>query len=140
MTCNRWRIAVTELGLDRGMFISLNLPMPETIAFQDFSEQLPSSEGATNRAGYTRCVLTWARITRPQLFKLRRIITSLSRNTRLFMTVDRNNGTKGSEEWIDISGYPFMAEPSADAVGRKSRQSYDITLTLNNVTIIGDAY
>ncbi len=140
MTCNRWRIATTEPGLDRGLFISHNLPMPETIAFQDWSEQLASAEGSTNRAGYYRCVMTWAKITRPQLFKLRRIVTGLSRNTRLFMTIDRNNATKGSEEWIDISGYPLMSDAIADAVGRKTRQSYDITLTLNNITVIGDAY
>lgn len=140
MPCNRWRIAATEVGLDRGMFISHNLPMPETVAFQDWSEQLASAEGATNRAGYVRCVLTWVNVTRPQLFKFRRIVTGLGRNVRLFMTVDRNNGTKGSEEWIDVSGYPILSDPVADAVGRKTRQSYNITLSLNNVTIIGDAY
>lgn len=140
MACNRWRIAATEVGLDRGLFISHRLPMPETIAFQDWSEELASAEGATNRAGYVRCVMAWTRITRPQLFKFRRIVTSLGRNVPLFMTVDRNNGTKGSEEWIDISGYPLLSDPPADAVARKTRQSYDVTLTLNNITIIGDAY
>lgn len=140
MPCNRWRIAATEVGLDRGMFISHNLPMPETIDFKSYSEQLDSAEGAKNKAGYVRVVMSWAKITRPQLFKFRRIVTGLGRNVRLFMTVDRNSGTKGSEEWVDISGYPDLLEPPADAVGRKTRQSYDITLSLNNVTIIGDAY
>lgn len=138
--CNLWRIASAESGLPKGMFIQHKLPMPETVAFQDWTQLVPSAEGSTNKAGYGRCTLTWANITRPQLFKLRRIVDGLSRNTRLWMTVDRNNGTKGSQEWINVSGYPVLSDPQAEAVGRASAQSYNITLTLNNVTVIGDAY
>lgn len=140
MACNKWRIATSLGGLPRGLFVSHRIPMPETVAFQDWTERIASSEGSVNQSGYTTCVLAWAKIPRPYLLILRRIIKGLARNTQLFMTIDRNNGTKGSPEWINISGYATISDPPADAVGRKNRQSYDITISLNNVTIIGDAY
>ena len=140
MACNRWRIAVSFVGLPRGLFLPNRLPMPETFNLTPFSELIPSSEGATNESGYVKCVITWTNMPRGQLFFFRNLTDNMANHTRLYMTVDRNNGTRGVEEWVDISGYPTLSYPTAEAVGRRDKQAYNVTLSLNNVIIIGSAY
>lgn len=140
MLCNRWRIAASEAALPKGMFIQWRLPPPETVDYKPFSEIVPAAEGSSNQTGYTKVVLTWVNMTRIELAILRRKVDSLGRNTRLFMTVDKNIGTKPSEEWTDISGYPQLSYPTRDAAGRSTTGVYPVQLILNNVTDLGDAY
>ncbi len=139
MSCNNWRMAASLGTLPTNFLSSHRLPKPTAIAYRSWTEQFDVGEGATAEHGYINVQIVWGVLERAQLATLKDIIAAAGVN-RLYMTIDKNYGDRGVEEWIDVSGYPRMSPPSPSVpVDRSTYSVFDsFTLTLNNVTVIND--
>jgi len=136
-----WRIATTEAGLSTGWFFALKLTPPTNAPFHDYSVRVSHSEGGQARHGYNNVRLFWETLSRGQGNTLRTVLQASldSSSKRVFMTIDRANGTGAGPDWIDISGKVHMPDfdPSQFA-GATGIVHQNVELFLNNVTIIND--
>jgi hypothetical protein len=138
----RWRIATTEAGLASNWFIGLGLPEPTQVEYNDHTTKNPQSEGGVAKHGYHNVKLLWTKLSPSQAWQIRSLVDSAIAGATgtLFMTTTRLDGSNPGVDWIDISGRPDMSQitPEAPIIGASGYSHNNITLTLNNVTVIND--
>ena len=143
MTTNRaWRIAITEADLEFGYLFALDIPPPTTPSFEDHSERIAQGQGGIATLGYARAEWLWTNVIPTTTFLIRDTVKQalLTANNRIFITLDRSNGTKPGRDWIDVSAVPHipvhqMGSPNSGASNAFHSQ---LTLVLNNIQIIND--
>lgn len=138
----KWRIGLTEAELAKSSFAANGIPLPDTADFQDFAVERKKSNGSTAVHGFKSETCFWAEMS-PAGLKALKALVDQARSTKLplFMTVDRGDGTAANNDWIDISGYPAYVNARKAAVGEIQHgisQTDNVTLFLNNVTILND--
>lgn len=133
-----WRLATTSGGLARGNFFARKLPPPNTVQYKAYSELLPQGQGGQTRQGYTILELLWDFLDYVQLRALTEIIeASIAAGGTIYVTFDRNDGTKLLNDFVDGNGQVFPLEFQAVSNGR-GVGVMNVKLTVNNITITAD--
>lgn len=133
-----WRISSTSAGLARGNFFARGLPPPQTPIFKDYSELVPQSQGGLAKQGYSRADILWSELDYEQGRTLRRIVdAAIAAGGTIYASVDRADGSKLANDFIDISGivHPLILEPASRSQGLVYQ---NVTLTINAVQIDAD--
>lgn len=143
MTCEllNFRMATTELGLEKGYLFLRKVPTPNRADYKDYSAKFDQSVGGQARHGYKNVTILWTSLTPLQVNKIKAMITAVKAgNDLIYLTIDRNNGDSLNYDWIDVSGYPHQIDPEEDGdlVGSQGRAFRNIQLFVNNLTIIND--
>lgn len=131
-----WRISATAT-LTNQNFFALGLPPPNTPPYQNYSEKLPQSQGGQARQGYKYVTLLWDSLDYLQFRTLTRIVEAAITAGTIYATIDRADGTKLVNDFIDISGKPFPLEHTIIANARGVVHQ-NVTLVINNITITAD--
>lgn len=141
---NLWRIATTEAGLATGYFVARRLPMPDLANYTDHQDRPGRSDGGMARHGYKSVNLTWQNLSPKDAVKIRALVQEAidSATGRLYLTIDRNDGTNVAPDFIDVYGYPHMPTFSSSTVlasARNGRRIFNsVSLLVNNLTIVND--
>ena len=96
MSCDPWdmRLGLVEADLEFNPLASLEVPAPNSFAFNDSSVETSKSEGGQGIHGYARAEMLWDILTMRQAFQVRRFIDNAqASNGLLFMTVPRNDAS-----------------------------------------------
>lgn len=131
-----WRISATST-LTNQNFFALGLPPVNTPNYVDYSEKLPQSQGGQTRQGYKNITLLWDLMTFEQFRILNSIVEAAIAAGTIYATIDRADGTKLVNDFIDISGKPFPLDHTIIANARGVVHQ-NVTLTINNITIVAD--
>lgn len=137
-----YRISTTQAGLETGYLLAYDIPMPELVSFQPFTNRRPQSTGGQARQGYKFCTLLWSRLTAQQANIIEALIEAAevaggSGNGTIYLTLPRADASAGGQNWVDISGTAILPQFETE------QQSHGVTyvnvqLKLNNVTIVAE--
>lgn len=136
-----YRLATTENGLATGHLFVWQLPPPTTATYRDHSQKFPQSDGGEARHGFRSVELTWNTLTPAQAYTIRRmVVTVLSAGNPLYLTINRADGTRPGNDWIDVFGRPRIPdiEPEGSIAGASGFYHRNVTLFVNNLTIVND--
>lgn len=134
-----YRIATTQAGLETGYFLAYDIPMPELVSFQPFTNRRPQSTGGQARQGYLFCTLLWSRLDAGQAYIIEALIEAAETtggigNGTLYLTLPRADASAGGVNWVDVSGIAVM--PQWETEQQSHGQTYsNVQLRLNNVTV-----
>lgn len=140
--CN-YRIATTEVGLERGWFRYLKIPPPTTVDYKAFSEKKARTTGGQVLHGYKNLTILWTNIGVAAARRITRYVDyalSTSGTGLLYVTFDMFP----NRDWVDVSGIPHPMDPQVlqgpfQIYGNAGLGGYsNLTLYLNNITIIND--
>lgn len=141
MTSNKlqnFRISTTS-DLSKGNFFLHGIAMPTTTQYKGFSETLPQADGGQVQHGYKNIILTWVSVDARTVYKIKQFVDSVLAGTkRLYMTIPMNDGTKVARTFIDVYGRPYPTDVSETAYPNMGIAFDNLTLTLNNVTIVNN--
>lgn len=143
MSCEllNFRMATSELLLEKGYLFLRKVPTPNRSDYKDYSAKFEQSVGGQARHGYKNVTILWTNLDAYQTYQVKNMLnTVLAGNEIVYLTIDRNNGDSMSYDWIDVSGYPHQIDPEEDGdlVGSQGRAFRNIQLFVNNLTIIND--
>ena len=143
MTSNKaWRLALTEAELEFGWLFTLDIPPPTTPTYEDYTERIAQGEGGVATLGYARAEWLWTNVIPTTTFLIKDLVRQalLFSDKRIFVTLDRSNGTGPGRDWVDVSAVPQL--PTQTMGGPQSGASNafhsQVTLVLNNIQIIND--
>lgn len=131
-----WRISATAT-LTNQNFFALKLPPPNTPDYQDWSEKLPQSQGGLTRQGYKHVTILWDQMTFEQFRTLNRIVESSITSGVIYLTLDRGDGTKLLNDFVDAHGVAHPLEHTMIS-NAKGVVHQNIILTVNAVVIDND--
>ena len=134
-----WRIAATSAALPTSHFFALGLPPPNTLVYKGYTQMYPQSKGALSRQGYKNIVILWDSMDFVQLRTLTRIVEAAiaSATGIIYATIERGDGSKLLNDFIDVSGtcQPLTFTPVSNGRGVMFQ---NVTLTLQNIVITND--
>lgn len=137
---NEYRIGLTEADLETGFFFTRNIPAPDTCDYKDYSEIKTHGDGGASKYGYTRLEMTWVNASVKDARKIRILVDAAIDKKRVFLTIDRNDGTGGLYDWIDIYGTPHPLEmvPLGNIAGGVGSGQSSITLKVSAISVLND--
>lgn len=132
---SRWRIAASADTLARRNLITLGIPPPALLVYNEASQRVPGLDGSQKLRGGISIQVNWEPLTRAQAARLRAAIEAGQSAGWLYMTVDRSNAQSSGEDWVDIRGKAYT--PQFAPVARSYGQAYEaVSLQLADVEII----
>lgn len=132
-----WRISSTSAGLAHGHFFARGLPPPNTPTFTPYTQKVPQSQGGISRQGYNNISILWDFMDAVQLKTLNGIVEAAITAGTIYATVDRADGTKLANDFIDVSGQAQPLEFTTISNARGVSFS-NILLVLTNLVIDSD--
>lgn len=139
----KWRISLTEAGLDKGSFHNYGIPAPDTGMYTDSTTAATRSDGSQSLHGYRQVTLSWGRLTALQLAVIREFIDDARSGAGLlYLTIDRGDGSAPGRDWIDVFGKPHRQPqltqegPIGSSIGQPSYQN--VRLFVNDLTVVND--
>ena len=131
----QWRMASAEAALDRRTFMTIGLPPPNVVVFQEYGEKDTDSEGGQLVRGKCQVQMAWENMTPRQAATLRAEIEAGVTAGYLWLTVDRASGHAPGPDWVDIKGKPYL--PDWATVAKTYNQVYgQLALRLLAVEVI----
>ena len=135
---NLYRIALTELGLEKGFLVSLAVPEP-TNQYRAYSATLPRSTGGNKRLGYKNDTWQWLNITPTQANEIIQMVEdALSGNGVIYATLPRHNGENAGINWIDVYGIPQYPEITPSVEGANKQVIQSMTMIINDITVVNE--
>ena len=132
MIC-KYRIGDSEPNLIP--FFVLGISPPNTSQYKPYTKSNDQSDGGMIQTGYKTLTLTWSNVTTATAYRIKQRVIPTQ---QLFITAPKNDGT--TTEFYNFSGYPqpIQVREGSKTYG-KGMYYQDLTLTLNNVTVLGVA-
>jgi hypothetical protein len=138
---NKYRIATTEAGLEKGLLWVRGVQIPQVAPYRGHSVIVGKSDGSNQEYGFKNVTMMWERLTYYEGFVLKTLVEAARNGSGLlFLTIDRSDGDKPGRDWIDVSGFPgHLVMTGAAPLNRNGQGTYDnVQLTVNNLTILND--
>ena len=136
----QWRISSSEAGLAFGQFAAIDIPIPDLFDYRPNSLAATVGDGSQRMYGYTKAILFWDSLSQRHYRHIRQFTDQ--QKSPIFMTIDRENGSKSSPYFIDISGFPHIPleiQRLNSLVARTGPNIFsNIQVQLVNVAIIND--
>lgn len=131
----QWRMATTEAGLERRTLLTLGIPAPVVLIYQEASQRATGLDGSQKLRGSVTVQANWEPMNRMQAARLRAEIEAGQSAGWLYMTIDRGIGKSAGPDWVDIRGRPYT--PEFAPMARSFGQAYEaLSLQLGAVEII----
>lgn len=137
----RFRIALTEGGLDKGHLFLRGIPAPITSPYKTFFVEVSQSQGGKAQHGYSHVELTWDVMEPRHVNYLKNLVDqALAAGGTIFLTIPKNEGSAVGRTFIDCSGliHPTDFEEAGSIQGSFGMVYGPIKLTINALQIIND--
>ncbi len=132
----KWRIAISQAGLTKGLFVRHGLPTPSQSQFRDHTIRKKQGDGGTAKHGYANAEILWMKLSPNQASDLKDIVDSITASGLLYMTIKPLDGS--GIAFMDIYGKPELSDiaPDAPIVGADGYLHSNVMLTLNDAGIL----
>lgn len=131
----QWRMAASADTLARRNLITLGIPPPALLVYNEASQRVPGLDGSQKLRGGISIQINWENLNRGQAARLRSAIEAGQDAGWLYMTVDRSNAQSIGPDWVDIRGKAYT--PQFAPVAKSYGQAYEaVSLQLADVEII----
>lgn len=134
-----FRISATS-DLSKGWFIALQIPPPNVVDYQPFTEYVPEALGGESQQGYSYVTFVWNTLQPKQANRLKGFIATVlaTPGNVLYLTIPRTDASSCSDwDWIDVSGIPIMPRWNTPQDARRLIYT-GVEFKVNNLTIVND--